>query len=83
MPQCVAGITNHITDMDAVSNRLGTRLMTTMTMMIPSHHMAVIPFTLSSHSLCSTNITTGLIEVIENPIIVYQAVILVCYRHLA
>ena len=68
MPQCATGITNHITDMDITSNRLGTRLVTTMTMTIAPHHMAVIPVTPSSHSLHSTNITTGLIEVIENPL---------------
>ena len=69
MPQCVTGITNHITNLDTASNRLGTRLVTTMTVTIPPHHMAVIPVTPSSHSLCSTNITTGLIEVIENPLL--------------
>ena len=35
MPQCVTGITNHIIDMDTVSNKLGTRLVTTMTVTIP------------------------------------------------
>ena len=30
--------------------------------------MAAIPLTLSSHPICSTNITTELIEVIENPL---------------
>ena len=69
MPQCVTGITNHITDLNTASSRLGTRLVTTMTMTIPPHHMAVIPATPSSHSLCSTNITTGLIEVIEKPLL--------------
>ena len=57
MPQCVTGITNHITDMDTASNILGTRLVTTMTMTIPPHNMAVIPVTPSSHSLHSTTIT--------------------------
>ena len=52
--------------MDTASNRLGTRLVTSMTMTIPPHHMAVIPVAPSSHSLCSLNITTELIEVIEN-----------------
>ena len=66
MLQCVTGITNHITDMDTVSNRLGTRLVTTMTMTIPPHHMAVIHVTSSSHPLHSPNMTTDLIEVIEN-----------------
>ena len=69
MPQCVTTITNHITDMDTVPNRLGTRLVTTMTMTIPPHHMAVIPVTPSSYPICSTNITTELIEVIENPLL--------------
>ena len=50
MPQCVTGITNHITDMDTVSNRLGTRLVTTMTVTIPPHHMAVILVTPSSQN---------------------------------
>ena len=53
--------------MDTASNRLGTRLVTTMTMTIPPQHMAVIPVSPSSHCLNSNNITTGLIEVIENP----------------
>ena len=69
MPQSITGITNHITDMDTVSNRLGTRLVITMTMTIPPHHMAVIHVPPSSHSLHSTNITTGLIEVIENQLL--------------
>ena len=69
MPECVTGITNHITDMDTASNGLGTRLVTTTTMTIPPYHMAVVPVTLSPHSLHSTNITTGLIEVIENPLL--------------
>ena len=64
MSQCVTGITNQITDMDTASNRLGTRLVT-MTMTISQHHMAVIPAAPSSNSLCSTNITTGLIGVIK------------------
>ena len=53
--------------MDTASNRLGTRLVTTMTVTIPPHHVAVIPDTPSSHSLCSNNITTRLIDVIKNP----------------
>ena len=57
MPPSVMGITNHITDMDTVFNRLGTRLVTTMTVTMPPGHMAVIPVTPSSHSLHSTNIT--------------------------
>ena len=69
MPQCVTGITNHITDMDTVSNTLGTTLLTTLTMTIPPHHIAVIPVAPSSHSLHSTDIITGLIEVIENPLL--------------
>ena len=69
MPQCVAVITNHITDIDTAPNRLGTRLVTTMTMTIPLHHMAVIPVSSSPHSIFSTNITTELIEVIENPLL--------------
>ena len=69
MPQCVTGITNHITDMDTASNRLGTRLVTTMTLTIPPHHVAVIPVAPSSHPLCSTDITTELIEVKENPLL--------------
>ena len=69
MPQCVTGITNHITDMDTMSNRLGTRLETTMTMIIPPHHVTIIPVAPSSHSLHSTYITTELIEVIENTLL--------------
>ena len=65
--QCVTRITNHSTDMDITPSRLGTRLVTTIT--IPPHHMAVIPVTPSSHSMFSTNITTELIEVIENPLL--------------
>ena len=68
MPQCVTGITNHATDKDTTSNKLGTRLVTTITVTIPPHHMANISVTLPSHSLCS-DITTGLIEVIENPLL--------------
>ena len=45
MPQCVTGITNHTTDVDTTSKRSGTRLVTTMTVTIPPHHMAVIPVT--------------------------------------
>ena len=63
MPISVTGITNHITDMGTTSNRLGTRLVTTMTMTIPPHHVAVIPAAPSSHPLHSTNIKTGLIGV--------------------
>ena len=40
-----------------------------MTVTIPPHHMAVVPIAPSSHSICSTNITTELIEVIENPLL--------------
>ena len=43
--------------------------MTNMTMTIPLYHMAVIPFAPSSHSICSTNITRELIEVIENQLL--------------
>ena len=43
-----------------------------MTVTIPSHHMAVIPVTPSSDSLHFTNITTGLIEVIEDPLLYIQ-----------
>ena len=49
IPQRVTGVTNHITDMDTLPNRLGTRLVTTMTMIIPPHHVAVIPVTPSSY----------------------------------
>ena len=66
MSLCISGLTNHGTNMDTMPNRLGTRLVTIMTMTIPPHHMAVIPFAPSSHSICSTNITTEVIEVIEN-----------------
>ena len=69
MPQCITGITNHITDMDTASNSLVTRLVTTMTMTIPQHHMDVIPVTLSSHPLHTTDITIELMEVIENPLL--------------
>ena len=72
--QCYASMcyrNNHITDMETTSNRLGTRLVTTMTMTIAPHHMAIISVAPPSHSLCSNNITTRLIEVIENPITVY------------
>ena len=64
MPQCVTITTYHITDMDIMPNRLGTRLVTTMTMTVPPHHVAVIPVTPSSHPLCTMNITT-----IENPLL--------------
>ena len=43
--------------------------MTITTVTILPHHMAVIPFAPSSQSMCSTNITTELIEVIENPLL--------------
>ena len=69
MPQCVTGITNHVTDVDPMSNILGTGLVTTMTVKMPPHHVAVIPITPPSHSLHSNDITTGLIEVIENPLL--------------
>ena len=69
MSQCVTGTINHITDMDTASNRLGARLVTTMPITIPQHHMAVIPGASSSHSLHSISITTGLIEVIEDPLL--------------
>ena len=69
MPQCVTGITNHITGVDTTSNKLGTRLVTTTTVTIYPHHVAVIPVACPSHSLCSNNITAGLIEVIENPLL--------------
>ena len=69
MPQCVIGITNHITDVVTTCNRSGTRLVTTMTVTIPPDYVALIPVTSPSHSLCSNNITTGLIEVIENPLL--------------
>ena len=55
--------------MDTMSNRLGIRLVTTMTVRIPPHHMTVIPVTPSSHPICSTNISTELIEVIENSLL--------------
>ena len=64
--KCVTRITHHITDTDTMPNRLGTRLVTTMTMTIPPHHVAVTP---SSHPICSMNITTELIEVIVNPLL--------------
>ena len=38
-------------------------------MIIPPQHVAVIPVAPSSHSIYSTNITTELIEVIENPLL--------------
>ena len=56
-------------DVDTLPNGLGTRLVTTMTVTILPHHMAIIPVTTPSHSLCSNNVTTGLIEVIENPLL--------------
>ena len=69
MPQCVTGTTNNVTNMDTMSNRLGTRLVTTTTVTIPPHHVAFIPVTPPSHSLHSNNITTELIEEIENPLL--------------
>ena len=53
MPQCATGITNHITDVDIMSKRLGTRLVTTTTVKMPPHHMAVIPVAPPSHSALS------------------------------
>ena len=61
IPLCIPRITNYSTDMDTMPNRLGTRLVTIMTMTIPQQHIAVIPVTPPSHSICSTNITTELI----------------------
>ena len=69
MPLCGSRLTNHGTNMDNTPNRLETRLVTIMTMTITPHHMAVIPIAPSSHFICSTNITTELIEVIENPLL--------------
>ena len=69
MPLCVSRITNHGTDMDTMSNMLGTRLVKIVTMTIPPHHVAVIPIAPSSHFICSTNITTELIEVIKSPLL--------------
>ena len=70
--------------MDTASNRLGTRLVTTMTVTIPLHHMAIIFVAPSSHSLCSTDITTELIDLIENPLLYikqpYLCVIDTSYR---
>ena len=66
MLQFVTRITNRITDMDIMPNRLGTRLVTTIMMTIPPHNMAVMHVAPSSHSICSMNITSKLIEVIEN-----------------
>ena len=65
MPQCVIGITNHITNVDTTSNRLGTRLVTTKTVTITPYHIAIIPVTPPSHSLCSNNIPSRIIEVIK------------------
>ena len=42
MPQCITRITNHTTDIDIMPNRLGTRLVTTMTVTIPPQHMVAI-----------------------------------------
>ena len=69
MPLCVTGITNHITDMNTTSNKLGIRLMNTMTLKIPPHHVAVIPVAPSSHSLHSPKMTTELIEVMKNALL--------------
>ena len=69
MPKCVAGITNHDTDMDMTSNRLRTRLVTTMTVTIPPHHIAVMPVTAPSHPLHPHNLTRDLIEVVENTLL--------------
>ena len=69
MAQCVTGITSHFTNIGTTSNRLETRLVTTKTVTIPLHHIVVIPVTPPSHSLCSNNITTGLIEVIEDSLL--------------
>ena len=66
MPQYVTGITNHVTDMGTVSNRVGTRLVTTTTMTIHPHQVAVIPVTPSSHSLDSTNICQQKVAVYHN-----------------
>ena len=38
-------------------------------MTIPPHHVAVLPVTPSTHPLYSTDITTELVEVIENPLL--------------
>ena len=83
MPEYVTGITNHITDMDTASNRLGTRLVTTTTMTISPHHVTVIPVTPSSHSLQSPNIHHRTECSDKKSIIVYQAATLVCYGHFA
>ena len=64
MPQYATGI-----DINTTSNRLGIRLVTTMTITILPHHVAIILVAPSSHSLHSTNITTELVEVIENPLL--------------
>ena len=69
MPLCVPRHTNHDTIMDTMLHRLGTRLVTIMTMTIPPHCMAVIPIVPSSHFICSTNITTELNGVIGNPLL--------------
>ena len=66
---CVSRITYHDTNMDTSPNRLRTRLVTIKTMTIPPLHMAAIHVAPPSHSICSTNITTKLIEVIENPLL--------------
>ena len=55
--------------MATMSNRLGTRLVTTMTVTVPPHHMTIIPVAPPSQSLHSNNIITELIEVIENPLL--------------
>ena len=69
MPLCVSRHTDHDTNMETTPNRLETRLVTIMTMIIPPHHVDVIPVVPSSHSICSNHITTELIEVIENPLL--------------
>ena len=55
MTQCVTRITNHITDMDTTSNRLGTKLVTTMTVTIPHtrwlsylSHLLLTPYALQT-----------------------------------
>ena len=83
MPQCVTGITNCVTNMDTMSNGLGTRLVTTMIVTIPPQHIAIIPIAPSSHSLSSSNITTGLIELIKIHYCIYRTAIHVCYRYFA
>ena len=69
MHLCVSRLTNHNDNMNATPNRLETRLVTITTAPIPPHHMVIIPIAPSSQSTCSTDITTELIEVIENPLL--------------